>query len=77
MKELIFSNKECLFEYRNSIIKKSKGKYIVLSARFSNKNMTNDIDNLIFETKKRINEKANREPMGYSFGSTFKNTSNF
>ena len=25
--------------------------------------------------KERINEKANREPMGYSFGSTFKNSS--
>ena len=73
--ELTFSNEECLFAYRNSVIKKSKGKYIVLSAIFSKENITRDIDNLILETKDRINEKANREPVGYSFGSTFKNSS--
>ena len=73
--ELTFSNEECLFTYRNSIIKKSKGKYIVLSATFSIENMTADIDSLILKTKDRINEKANREPIGYSFGSTFKNNS--
>ena len=73
--ELTFSNEECLFAYRNSVIKKSKGKYIVLSAIFSKENITRDIDNLILETKDRINEKAKREPVGYSFGSTFKNSS--
>ena len=72
---MTFSNEECLFTYRNSIIKKSKGKYIVLSATFSIENMTTDIDSLILKTKDRINEKANREPIGYSFGSTFKNNS--
>ena len=37
--------------------------------------MITNIDNLTLETKDRINEKANREPVGYSFGSTFKNSS--
>ena len=31
------SNQECLFEYRDSIIKKEKGRFIVLSAKFSKK----------------------------------------
>ena len=72
-KELTLSNKECMFEYRNSIIKKSNGRYIVLSALFNGKNITPDIEKLTEKMRQRINEKANREPYGYSFGSTFKN----
>ena len=68
-----FTNKECLFEYRDSIIKKKFGRYIVLSAQFENKNKTKDIDKLIALSKNRIEEKVSREPFGYSFGSTFVN----
>ena len=46
-----------------------------MSGIFKNGSITTDIDSLILETKDRINEKANREPIGYSFGSTFKNSS--
>ena len=67
------TNNECLFEYRNSIIKKIPDRYIVLSADFSIENKTNDIEGLISMTKERISEKINREPSGYSFGSTFMN----
>ena len=37
--------------------------------------MTTDIDDLVLRTRHRISEKVNREPIGYSFGSTFKNNS--
>jgi len=70
-----FENKDCLFEYRNSIIKKIPNRYIVLSAKFNTINKTNDIESLIIKTKTRIQEKVNREPFGYSFGSTFMNSS--
>ena len=33
------------------------------------------IDDLVLRTRDRISEKVNREPIGYSFGSTFKNNS--
>ena len=68
------TNDECLFEYRNSIIKKVSNRYIVLSADFSIGNKTDDIEGLLLKTKERISEKINREPSGYSFGSTFTNT---
>tara|TARA_B100001540_G_scaffold101413_1_gene91312 strand:- start:2217 stop:3089 length:873 start_codon:yes stop_codon:yes gene_type:complete len=68
-------NEECLFEYRNSIIKKKPNRYIVLSATFSIINKVKDIKNLEAETKARISEKISREPSGYSFGSTFMNSS--
>ena len=74
-RELILTNEECQFEYRNSIVKKSKGRYIVLSGIFDNKNINNDIEDLMLNMKDRIHEKSSREPMGYSFGSTFKNNS--
>tara|TARA_Y100000994_G_C15698201_1_gene444076 strand:- start:699 stop:1568 length:870 start_codon:yes stop_codon:yes gene_type:complete len=73
--ELIFSKEEFEFDYRNSIIKKSRGRYIVLSGIFNNQNITTDIDDLVLRTRDRISEKVNREPIGYSFGSTFKNNS--
>ena len=67
------NNNDCLFEYRNSIIKKIPNRYIVLAADFSIQNKTDDIESLISQTKKRFSEKINREPSGYSFGSTFMN----
>ena len=67
------TNDECQFEYRNSIIKKVPNRYIVLSADFSIENKTDNLEGLILETKERISEKVNREPSGYSFGSTFMN----
>ena len=61
------------FRYRDSIIKRNPNRYIVLSSRFKLNNRTDKIDQLIFEMKKRVKEKKNREPSGYSFGSTFVN----
>ena len=73
-KKVVFlTNEECLFEYRNSIIKKIPDRYIVLSADFNLSNRVSDIDSLISTTKNRILEKKTREPSGYSFGSTYMN----
>tara|TARA_B100000700_G_C15013877_1_gene842328 strand:+ start:1341 stop:2207 length:867 start_codon:yes stop_codon:yes gene_type:complete len=69
------TNEECLFEYRNSIIKKDPNRYIVLSANFSIIDKVKDVKALEAKTKARISEKINREPLGYSFGSTFINSS--
>ena len=68
-----FTNKECLFEYRDSIIKKVSDRYIVLSAKFNNKNKTDSMEMLRLKAKERIEDKVAREPFGYSFGSTFMN----
>ena len=61
------------FSYRNSIIKKNPNRYIVLSSKFKLNNQTDNIDELILNMKNRVKEKKNREPSGYSFGSTFVN----
>ena len=61
------------FSYRNSIIKKNPNRYIVLSSKFKLNNQTDNIDKLILNMKDRVKEKKNREPSGYSFGSTFVN----
>ena len=61
------------FSYRNSIIKKNPNRYILLSSKFKLNNQTDSIDQLILEMKERVKEKKNREPSGYSFGSTFVN----
>ena len=72
-KVIELSNEECLFGYRDSIVKKEKRRYIVLSAKFSKKNKVSDIKNLVHTCKVRMKEKVDREPFGYSFGSTFVN----
>ena len=61
------------FSYRNSIIKKNPNRYIVISSKFKLENKTDKINDLIVEMKNRVKEKKNREPSGYSFGSTFVN----
>ena len=45
--ELVLSNKDCLFEYRSSIIKRLKGRYIVLSAKFKGNNTNNKTARII------------------------------
>lgn len=72
-KVLELKNKDCLFSYRNSIIKKEPGKFIVLSAKFNNINKSSDINKIISLSVQKTKEKVNREPIGFSFGSTFKN----
>ena len=67
------ANKDCLFEYRNSIIKKNRDQFIILSSKFNNNNKTSDIEGLISICRDKIQEKVTREPSGYSFGSTFMN----
>ena len=66
-------NKDCLFSYRNSIIKKEPGRFIVLSAKFNNRNKVSNINRIISLSRQKTQEKVNREPIGFSFGSTFKN----
>ncbi|MAA50989.1 MAG: hypothetical protein CMG76_00375 [Candidatus Marinimicrobia bacterium] len=68
-----YENKSFKFDYRNSIIKKIPGRYVVLSAKFDLKNKTSNIEVLLNDMKDRISEKINREPSGYTFGSTFIN----
>ena len=72
-KEIEFDLDNMNFSYRNSIVKKNPNRYIVLSSKFKLKNKTDKIDDLIIEMKGRVKEKKNREPNGYSFGSTFVN----
>jgi UDP-N-acetylmuramate dehydrogenase len=67
------TNNECLFKYRDSIIKKVPNRYIVLSAQFNNSNKTNMVETLKLKAKEKISDKVDREPFGYSFGSTFMN----
>tara|TARA_Y100001970_G_scaffold168897_1_gene206525 strand:+ start:2607 stop:3476 length:870 start_codon:yes stop_codon:yes gene_type:complete len=72
-KVIELSNKNCLFGYRDSIMKKERGRFIILSGKFNSKNKVPNIKNLITICKDRMQEKVNREPLGYSFGSTFVN----
>lgn len=67
-------NEDFKFEYRNSIIKTNPGQFIVLSAKFDLSNKSSDVENLVKIMKNRLSEKINREPSGYSFGSTFQNS---
>ena len=68
-----FTSDQLLFEYRNSLIKKNKDRFVILSAKFHLNNKVNNTDTLISEMKNRVKEKINREPKGYCFGSTFMN----
>ena len=72
-KEIEFDLDNMNFSYRNSIVKKNPNRYIVLSSKFKLKNKIDRIDQLVLEMKDRVKEKKNREPSGYSFGSTFVN----
>ena len=72
-KEIEFNLDNIDFNYRNSIIKKNPNRYIVLSSKFKLNNQKDNVDHLIIEMKERVKEKKNREPSGYSFGSTFVN----
>ena len=47
---------------------------MILSAKFDLKNKTSNVESLLNNVKERITEKINREPSGYSFGSTFMNS---
>lgn len=71
-KVIEINNNEMLFSYRNSFIQEHPNIYIVLSAKFSLNNKLDDINILkefILEKKKKKKEK---EPNGFTFGSTFK-----
>lgn len=66
------SKNDMHFSYRNSILQEERNRYVVLSASFRLGLQDKDIDklkNLVQELKEK---KKNKEPMGYSFGSTFK-----
>ena len=71
---LELNNESFAFEYRNSIVKKIPNRYVILSAKFDLTNRTSEIENLLKDMKTRIHDKLNREPSGYTFGSTFMNS---
>ena len=71
---LELNNEHFAFGYRNSIVKKIPERYIILSAKFDLTNRTSEIENLLKDMKTRIHDKLNREPSGYTFGSTFMNS---
>lgn len=67
-------NKDCLFDYRNSIYKSGAGKdEIILSAKFKfNLGKSDDIRKL---TQEKIDHRIRRHPLNYpNLGSIFKNT---
>ncbi len=70
--EVTLSNKEMLFSYRNSLVQQEHDRYIVLSAIFSCGDPVNDIEGLKKEVENKKKMKREKEPRGYSFGSTFK-----
>jgi UDP-N-acetylmuramate dehydrogenase len=72
-KALELSTAQLDLSYRNSIIKKFPGRYIVLSAKFNLDKIVSDTTQLFDNMTLRVKEKTNREPKGYSFGSTFMN----
>ena len=66
------SNKELCFEYRSSIIKKSKKKYIILSAKF--KITKANKDELLAVCKERAQKRAASQDLSHpSCGSVFRN----
>ena len=71
---LEYENKNFKFDYRSSIVKQIPDRYVILSAKFDLKNKTSKVEALLNNMKARISEKINREPPGYSFGSTFMNS---
>tara|TARA_Y100001980_G_C14549080_1_gene330721 strand:+ start:221 stop:1087 length:867 start_codon:yes stop_codon:yes gene_type:complete len=71
---LELSNESFNFDYRSSIVKKIPNRYVILSAKFDLRNQTSEIENLLKNMKTRISDKLNREPAGYTFGSTFMNS---
>jgi UDP-N-acetylmuramate dehydrogenase len=71
-KIVVFSKEKMEFKYRNSIIQKDKNRYIVLNAKFILKDkIANQIELLELLRYKKYKKKQ-KEPDGYSFGSTFK-----
>ena len=72
-----FNLKSLDFSYRNSIIKKNPERFLVLSAKFKLINKIKNLKKLELDMKDRVKEKLEREPKGYSFGSTFMNNKMF
>ncbi len=69
-KELLIEDMK--FSYRNSIIQQEKNRYLVLSAKFKLENKTTNLIELKEFIKTKQKAKINKEPKGYTFGSTFK-----
>jgi UDP-N-acetylmuramate dehydrogenase len=60
------------FSYRNSILQENKDRYVVLSAKFSLGEKEQNIGQLKDLAQELKKKKLDKEPSGYSFGSTFK-----
>ncbi|MCH2188633.1 UDP-N-acetylmuramate dehydrogenase [Candidatus Gracilibacteria bacterium] len=70
-KEVILTQDDMQFEYRNSLLKKKQGRYFLVSARFDlsekKEKYSSDVDNIYF--------REHKQPKGNSCGSFFKNPS--
>lgn len=71
-KVIEFSKNDMCFSYRNSILQEEWNRYIVLDAKFHLGYQDKDVDNLKSLVQELKDKKKNKEPSGYSFGSTFK-----
>jgi UDP-N-acetylmuramate dehydrogenase len=71
-KSVVFDKKKMDFKYRHSVLQNESNRYIVLSAKFYLGNKTNDIKSLKQFVKEKQKLKKEKEPKGFSFGSTFK-----
>ena len=70
------SKEKMEFSYRNSIIQKQANRYLVLSAEFYLGEKNDNLNSLVNFVKEKKNGKKEKEPSGYSFGSTFKSLLN-
>lgn len=67
----VLHQKMMAFSYRDSLIQKENGRYIILSARFAygKKENPEHLQSLLVRKRQ---EREKKQPRGYSFGSTFK-----
>ncbi len=68
----VLNKQEMEFSYRNSLIQKKNGRYIILSAIFSYGEKESNLDSLRSLVTKKKKERNEKQPSGHSFGSTFK-----
>ncbi len=71
-KTVEFNKLEMDFKYRNSILQNEKNRYMVLSAKFDLGNKADDLETLKKFVKEKQKIKKDKQPSGFTFGSTFK-----
>ncbi len=65
-------NEEMEFSYRDSLVQQEAGRYIIVSATFSCGEVERDTERLQQLVASKRKERRDKQPSGYSFGSTFK-----